>query len=76
MPGKLSIRWRIGKRVVARGSLSRTTTGAAALRMRVTRRGERVLRRGARNKLAVRGRFTPAGRRAIRAKRKLVLKAR
>jgi hypothetical protein len=74
VPGKLTIRWLKGDRVVARGSLVRSSTGTAPMRVRLTKRGKRVLRRGRRMRLSVRGSFVPTGQTAITASRRVVLK--
>jgi hypothetical protein len=76
VPGTLRIRWFAGRRVVARGGIRRTTTGTGVVRVRLTKQGRRLLRRGRRVRLTVAGSLAPAGRATIGASRRVVLKAR
>jgi hypothetical protein len=74
VPGVLAIRWVARGRVVAKGRVRQVAPGVKRLRVKRTRAGRRLLGRGRRLRLVVRGSFAPTGRRTLRARRRAVLR--
>ena len=73
--GTLTLRWTKGRRVLARARLTRGSAGRVVFRVKRTRKGRRLLRRGKRVRLVVRATFTPTGATTIRASRRATLRA-
>ena len=76
LPGTLTIRWTAKGRGLAVGSRRRTAAGRVVLRMYLTTLGRRVLGRRGRVRITVSGTLKSTGRKAVRASRKVVLRAR
>jgi hypothetical protein len=74
-PGTLRIRWVARRRTIASLRIVRPQAGTAALRVRPTRFGKRLLARGhGRLRVSVRGSFARAGHPALRATRRALVR--
>ena len=76
VPGTLVLRWTKGRSVIARAKVVRSAPGRVVFRVKPTAKGRRLLRRGARVRLAVRAAFAPNGRATLKASRRATLRKR